>query len=56
MEWTDERNDLTHLIGDSETISQVDPEILNTVDKCELNYWLSQFVVEVRKIQETIKL
>ena len=30
-------------------IPQVDPEILNISDKGELNYWLSKFVVEVRK-------
>ena len=50
FKWTEERDDLTHLIGDSlETIPQVDPEILNIIDKGELNYWLSKFVVEVRK-------
>ena len=46
---TEEHDDLTHLIGDNETMPQVDPEILNVVDKGELNYWLSKFVVEVRK-------
>ena len=37
------------IIGDSKTIPQVDPGILNIIDKGELNYWLSKFVVEVRK-------
>ena len=49
FKWTEEHDDLTHLIGDSETMPQVDPEILNIVDKGELNYWLSIFFVEVRK-------
>ena len=40
---------MIQIIGGSETISQVDPEILNITDKSELNYWLSKFVVEVRK-------
>jgi len=35
------------IIGDGETISQVNPEILNFTDKDELNHWLSKFVVEV---------
>ena len=33
---------------------QVDPEILNVVDKGELNYWPSKFVVEVRKKRDPI--
>ena len=35
------------MTGDSETIPQVIPEILNIPDKDKLNYWLSKFVVEV---------
>ena len=35
------------MTGDSETIPQVIPEILNITDKDKLNYWLSKFVVEV---------
>jgi len=49
FEWAEERNDLIEIIGDSKTIPQVDPVILNIIDKGELNYWLSKFVVEVRK-------
>ena len=49
FEWAEEHNDFIQIIRDSETISQVVPEILNIVDKGELNYWLSKFVVEVRK-------
>ena len=46
--WTgEERNDLIQIIGDSETIALVNPEILNITNKDELNYWLSKFVVEV---------
>ena len=42
----EERNDLIQIIGDSETIPQVNPEILNITDKDELlNYWLSKFEV-----------
>ena len=41
--------DLIEIIGDSKTIPQVDPGILNIIDKGKLNYWLSKFVVEVRK-------
>ena len=54
FKWTEEHDDLTHLIGDSETMPQVDPEILNIVDKGELNYWLSKFVVEVPKKKELL--
>ena len=46
-EWAEERNYLILIIGDSETISQVNPEILNITDKDELECWLSKFVVEV---------
>ena len=46
-DWAEEGNDLIQIIGDSETIFQVNPAILNTIDKDELNYWLSKFVVEV---------
>ena len=42
-----ERNDLIQIIGDSDTIAHVNPEILNITNKDELNYWLSKFVVEV---------
>ena len=35
------------IIGDSETILQVNPEILNITDNDELNCLLSKFVVEV---------
>jgi len=38
-EWTEEGNDLIQIIGDSETILQVNPEILNITDKDELNCW-----------------
>ena len=52
-----ERNDLIQIIGDSEKIPHVDPEILNIIDKGELNYWLSKFVeVGKEKIQEIFKL
>ena len=46
-----QRFNLTYLSGGSElrTFPQVYPEILNIIDKGELNYWLSIFVVEVRK-------
>ena len=40
---------MIQIIGDSETIPQVDPEILNIIGKGELNYWLRKFVVQVRK-------
>ena len=43
------RNDFIQIIGDSETIPQVDCEILNIIDKGENNYWLRKFVVKVRK-------
>ena len=44
----EEGNDLmVQIIGDSETILQVNPEILNIIDKDELNCWLGNFVVEV---------
>ena len=49
FEWAEERNDLIEIIGDSKTIPQVDSGILNIIDKGKLNYWLSKFVVEVRK-------
>ena len=39
-------NDLIQIIGDSETIPQVDPGILNITDKGELYYWISKSVVE----------
>ena len=41
--------DLLQIIGDSEKIPLVDPEILNITDKGQFNCWLSKFVVEVRK-------
>ena len=44
-EWAGKRNDLIQVIGDSKTIPQVNPEILNIADKDELNYWLSKFEV-----------
>ena len=47
--WPEECNDLIEIIGDSKTIPQVDSGILNIIDKGKLNYWLSKFVVEVRK-------
>ena len=47
FEWVKECNNLIQIIGDSETIPQVDPKIFNITDKGELNYWLSKFVVEV---------
>ena len=31
------------------TLPEVNPDILNITDNEELNYWLSKFVVEVRK-------
>ena len=34
-EWSEERNDLIQIIGDSETIPQVNPEILNIADNDE---------------------
>ena len=39
-------------------IPQVDPEILNIIDKGELNYWLSKLASKFarKKIQEIIKL
>ena len=43
------RNDFIQIIGESETIPQVDCEILNIIDKGENNYWLRKFVVKVRK-------
>ena len=47
-EWMEEGNDLMiQIIGDSETILQVNPEILNITDRDELNCWLGNFVVEV---------
>ena len=47
-EWMEEGNDLmVQIIGDSETILQVNPEILNITDRDELNCWLGNFVVEV---------
>ena len=49
FERAEERNDLIQIIGDSETILQVDREILNIIDKGELDYWLRKFVVKVRK-------
>ena len=49
FEWAEERNDLIQIIGDSDTILQVDPKILNIIDKSELNYWLWKLVVKVRK-------
>ena len=49
FERAEERKDLIEFIGDSKTIPQVDPGILNIIDKGKLNYWLSKFVVEVRK-------
>ena len=45
IEWEAEHNDF--IVGDNETVPQVNPEILNITDKDELNYWLSKFVVEV---------
>ena len=47
-EWMEEGNDLMiQIIGDSETVLQVNPEILNITDRDELNCWLGNFVVEV---------
>ena len=46
-EWAEEGNDSIQIIGDSETILQVNPEILTNSDKDELNCWLGKFVVEV---------
>ena len=43
FEWAEERNDLIQIIGDSETIPPVDPEILNIIGKGEVNYWLRKF-------------
>ena len=44
--WSElEHNDF--IVGDSETVPQVNPAILNITDKGELKYWLSKFVVEV---------
>ena len=45
IEWEAEHNDF--IVGDSETVPQVNPAILNITDKGELKYWLSKFVVEV---------
>ena len=58
FEWAEECNALIQIIGDRKTIPQVGPEILNIIDKGELNYWLSKFVVKVCKknIQEVFKL
>ena len=36
-EWAEERNYLILIIGDSETIRQVSPDILNITDKDELD-------------------
>ena len=41
-DWAEEGNDLMQIIGDSETIFQVNPGILNIIDKDELNCWLSK--------------
>ena len=46
-DWAEEGTDLIQIIGDSETIFQVNPAILNIIDKDELSCWLSKFVVEV---------
>ena len=46
-EGAEERNGLIQIISNSETIPQVNPEILNITDKDELNYRLSKFVFEV---------
>ena len=43
FEWAEERNDLIQSSEDSETIPQVDPEILNIIGKGELNYWFRKF-------------
>ena len=39
-EWREESNDLIQIIGDSETILQVNPEILNITDKDEFKFKL----------------
>ena len=49
FERAEERNDLIQIIGECETIPQVDRDILNIIDKGELDYWLRKFVVKVRK-------
>ena len=46
-ESAEERSYLILIIGDSEIILQVNPEILNISDKDELDCWLSKFVVAV---------
>ena len=45
IKWEAEHNDF--IVGDSETVPQVNPDILNITGKDELNYWLSKFVIEV---------
>ena len=58
FEWAEERNDLIQIIGDSETMPQVDPEILINMDKGELIIdsvnLLSKFAR--KKIHEIFKL
>ena len=56
FKWTEERDNLTHLIGDSETMPQVGPEILNVVGKGELGPANLSSKFARKKIQETIKL
>ena len=54
FEWAEERNDLIQIIGDSETITPVDLEILNIIGKGDLNYWLRKIVFQVRKKKKDI--
>ena len=49
-EWALERNGMIAIRGETGiTLPEVNPDILNITHNEELNYWLSKFVVEVRK-------
>lgn len=49
-EWALERNGMIAIKGETGiTLPEVNPDILNITHKEEVNYWLSKFVVEVRK-------
>ena len=49
-EWALERNGMIAIKGETGiTLPEVNPDILNITHNEELNYWLSKFVVEVRK-------
>ncbi|PFX15305.1 Zinc finger MYM-type protein 3 [Stylophora pistillata] len=49
-EWALERNGMIAIKGETGiTLPEVNPDILNITHNEEVNYWLSKFVVEVRK-------